>query len=122
MGGRYGGAAVHSIVLDHTGADRCHVAMSTGGVYRSLDGGSSWEPRNKGISAYFMPDPYPEFGQCVHKIAADAAVDGRLYAQNHHGVYRSDDDAGTGNRSRKACRRTSASLCSRIPAGPAPPG
>ena len=40
-----------------------------------------------------MPDPNPEFGQCVHKIAADAAVDGRLYAQNHHGVYRSDDDA-----------------------------
>ena len=63
--------------------------MSTGGVYRSLDGGTSWEPRNKGISAYFMPDPNPEFGQCVHKIAADAAVDGRLYAQNHHGVYRS---------------------------------
>ncbi|XTR51155.1 hypothetical protein ACOM2C_12375 [Pseudarthrobacter sp. So.54] len=52
------------------------MAMSTGGVYRSLDGGSSWEPRNKGISAYFMPDPNPEFGQCVHKIAADAAVDG----------------------------------------------
>jgi hypothetical protein len=78
--------------VDHTG-EKVHVAMSTGGVYRSLDGGGSWEPRNKGISAYFMPDPNPEFGQCVHKIAADAAVDGRLYAQNHHGVYRSDDDA-----------------------------
>jgi len=61
-------------------------------VYRSLDGGTSWEARNKGISAYFMPDPNPEFGQCVHKIAADAAVEGRLYAQNHHGVYRSDDN------------------------------
>ena len=91
-GAGYGGAAAHSIVVDHTG-EKVHVAMSTGGVYRSLDGGSSWEPRNKGISAYFMPDPNPEFGQCVHKIAADAAVDGRLYAQNHHGVYRSDDDA-----------------------------
>ena len=91
-GAGYGGAAAHSIVVDPTG-EKVHVAMSTGGVYRSLDGGASWEPRNKGISAYFMPDPNPEFGQCVHKIAADAAVDGRLYAQNHHGVYRSDDDA-----------------------------
>ena len=91
-GAGYGGAAAHSIVV-HPEGETVHVAMSTGGVYRSLDGGTSWEPRNKGISAYFMPDPNPEFGQCVHKIAADAAVDGRLYAQNHHGVYRTDDNA-----------------------------
>ena len=55
-GAGYGGAAAHSIVVDPTG-EKVHVAMSTGGVYRSLDGGASWEPRNKGISAYFMPDP-----------------------------------------------------------------
>jgi hypothetical protein len=91
-GAGYGGAAAHSIVV-HPEGETVHVAMSTGGVYRSLDGGTSWEARNKGISAYFMPDPNPEFGQCVHKIAADAAVDGRLYAQNHHGVYRTDDNA-----------------------------
>ncbi|GAA1270673.1 WD40/YVTN/BNR-like repeat-containing protein [Arthrobacter pascens] len=91
-GAGYGGAAAHSIVVNPSG-DNVHVAMSTGGVYRSLDGGTSWEPRNRGISAYFMPDPNPEFGQCVHKIAADAAVEGRLYAQNHHGVYRTDDNA-----------------------------
>jgi hypothetical protein len=90
-GAGYGGAAAHSIVVNPSG-DNVHVAMSTGGVYRSLDGGTSWEPRNKGISAYFMPDPNPEFGQCVHKIAADSAVEGRLYAQNHHGVYRTDDN------------------------------
>lgn len=91
-GAGYGGAAAHSIVVNPSG-ENVHVAMSTGGVYRSLDGGASWEARNKGISAYFMPDPNPEFGQCVHKIAADAAVEGRLYAQNHHGVYRTDDNA-----------------------------
>jgi photosystem II stability/assembly factor-like uncharacterized protein len=42
-----------------------------------------------------MPDPNPEFGQCVHKIARDAVNPQRLYAQNHHGVYRSDDGAET---------------------------
>jgi photosystem II stability/assembly factor-like uncharacterized protein len=67
--------------------------MSTGGVYRSRDGGASWQARNSGISAYFLPGPAPEFGQCVHKIARDAVVPTRLYAQNHHGVYRTDDDA-----------------------------
>jgi len=39
----------------------------------------------------FLPDPDPEFGQCVHKITQDAADLDRLYLQNHWGVYRSDD-------------------------------
>jgi photosystem II stability/assembly factor-like uncharacterized protein len=90
-GAGYGGAAVHSVSPDPTDDQQVHVAMSTGGVYRTLDGGKSWAPHNNGISAYFMPDPNPEFGQCVHKIARDATDPNRLYAQNHHGVYRSDD-------------------------------
>ncbi|MFC3690130.1 exo-alpha-sialidase [Aquipuribacter hungaricus] len=93
-GAGYGGAAAHSVLpspVDGT----VHVAMSTGGVYRSEDGGGSWQPRNSGISAYFFPGPAPEFGQCVHKIARDAGDPARLYAQNHHGVYRSDDSGDT---------------------------
>jgi photosystem II stability/assembly factor-like uncharacterized protein len=39
-----------------------------------------------------MPDPYPEFGQCVHKVARNQADPDQLFLQNHHGVYRSDDD------------------------------
>jgi hypothetical protein len=65
--------------------------MSTGGVYRTFDGGGSWSPANVGIKAYFLPDPWPEFGQCVHKVCGHPAAPTRLYAQNHHGVYRSDD-------------------------------
>ncbi len=91
-GAGYGGPAAHSI-LPSPADDTVHIAMSTGGVYRTTDGGSSWEARNHGISAYFMPDPTPEFGQCVHKIARDSKDAKRLYAQNHHGVYRSDDGA-----------------------------
>jgi photosystem II stability/assembly factor-like uncharacterized protein len=87
----FGGQAVHTIVPDPTDPDRVLVAMSTGGVYRTADGGKSWEARNKGIKAYFFPDPWPEFGQCVHKVAQHPASPSRFYAQNHHGVYRSDD-------------------------------
>jgi hypothetical protein len=94
-GAGYGGAAAHSIAVSAEDPDTVHVAMSTGGVYRSTDGGSTWQPRNTGISAYFLPDPSPEFGQCVHKIARDAGISGRLYAQNHHGVYRTDDNGDT---------------------------
>ena len=31
------------------------------------------------------PDPYPEFGQCVHKIVGHKDAPGRLYMQNHGG-------------------------------------
>ena len=60
-------------VLPDPTSDRVTVAMSTGGVYVSDDGATDWTPRNNGIHVKFMPDPYPEFGQCVHKVAVDAA-------------------------------------------------
>jgi photosystem II stability/assembly factor-like uncharacterized protein len=71
------------------------VAMSTAGVYRTSDGGDTWQPRNQGIRAVFLPDKYPEFGQCVHKIVRHRANPNRLYLQNHWGLYRSDDDGDT---------------------------
>jgi hypothetical protein len=90
-GAGFGGQAIHTILPDPRDPSAVLVAMSTGGVYRTGDGGTSWAPANTGIRAYFMPDEWPEFGQCVHKVARDAADPDRLYAQNHHGVYRSDD-------------------------------
>jgi hypothetical protein len=83
---------VHTVLPDPR-SSRVLVAMSAGGVYVSEDGATGWAPANTGISAYFLPDPQPEFGQCVHKVAADPS--GRLFAQNHHGVYRSDDVGGS---------------------------
>mgnify|MGYP003694564521 CR=1 FL=1 len=38
-------------------------------MYVTEDGGASWRPSNHGVRAEFLPDKYPEFGQCVHKIA-----------------------------------------------------
>jgi photosystem II stability/assembly factor-like uncharacterized protein len=90
-GAGFGGQAIHTVLPHPSDPDRLLVAMSTGGVYRSEDAGESWNPANKGIKAYFFPDPWPEFGQCVHTVARDAGDPERLYAQNHHGVYRSDD-------------------------------
>jgi len=91
----FGGQAIHSIEPHPTDPDRILVAMSTGGVYRSADGGNSWTASNTGIKAYFLPDPYPEYGQCVHKISRASSRPDTVYAQNHHGVYRSDDDGQT---------------------------
>jgi hypothetical protein len=94
-GAGFGGQAVHTVLPDPRDPDAVLVAMSTGGVYRTADGGESWAPSNAGISAYFLPDPNPEYGQCVHKVARDPVEPDRLYAQNHHGVYRSSDAGAT---------------------------
>jgi photosystem II stability/assembly factor-like uncharacterized protein len=85
-----GGGAVHTVLPDPA-SDRVTIAMSTGGVYVSEDGGEMWEPRNKGITVVFGPDRLPEYGQCVHKVATDASSPDRMYAQNHFGVFRTDD-------------------------------
>ena len=42
-----------------------------------------------------MPNKYPEFGQCVHKLALHPARPERLFLQNHWGLYRSDDHGET---------------------------
>jgi hypothetical protein len=86
-----GGMCLHTIVLDPANRQRMLVAMSTGGVYRTDDGGRSWRARNVGVRAEFMPDKYPEFGQCVHKVVHHPSRPERLFLQNHWGLYRSDD-------------------------------
>jgi hypothetical protein len=86
-----GGLCLHTIVVDPSDPRRMVVAISTGGVYRTQDGGRSWCPRNVGVRAQFLPDKYPEFGQCVHKVVHHPERPGRLFLQNHWGLYRSDD-------------------------------
>jgi len=85
-----GGLCLHTIVTDPVRADRMWVAISTGGVYRTDDGGRTWAARNVGIRAEFLPEKYPEFGQCVHKIVQPPRGK-TLFLQNHWGLYRSDD-------------------------------
>jgi photosystem II stability/assembly factor-like uncharacterized protein len=88
-----GGLCLHTILPDPSNSERLFVAISTGGVYRTDDGGANWQPRNQGVRAQFLPpdQQYPEWGQCVHKIAFHPSNPKRMFLQNHWGLYRSDD-------------------------------
>lgn len=88
-----GGLCLHTIVPHPTNRESMIIAISTGGCYRTDDGGGTWNARNQGVRAVFLPNKYPEFGQCVHKISRAAGKPERLYLQNHWGMYRSDDGA-----------------------------
>jgi tRNA A-37 threonylcarbamoyl transferase component Bud32 len=86
-----GGLILHTVLPDPARKERIYVAISAGGVYRTDDGGASWKAANRGVRVVFMPEKYPEFGQCVHKIAMHPDEPERLFLQNHWGLYRSDD-------------------------------
>ena len=91
------GLTLHHIVTDPTDPRRIWVGISSAGTFYTGDGGETWEPRNKGVRADYMPEDqrYPEFGQCVHSLAPAPGMPDRLYQQNHCGMYRSDDAGRT---------------------------
>src|ERR1700704_804107 len=88
---RIGGLILHTILPDPCNKDRMYVAVSAGGVYRTEDNGTTWQARNNGVRVMFLPEKYPEFGQCVHKIVLHESRPERLFLQNHWGLYRSDN-------------------------------
>lgn len=90
-----GGLCMHTILLDPQNSKRIRIAVSTAGMYVTDDNGATWRPSNKGVRAEFLPDKFPEFGQCVHKVAQSKTDPDRLYLQNHWGLYRSDDRGET---------------------------
>jgi hypothetical protein len=92
-----GGAGIilHTIVIDPEHRDRMYVCVSAGGVYRSEDGGGSWQAINRGVRADFLVDACPVAGHCPHKLVLHPARPEVLFQQNHCGVYRSGDHGDT---------------------------
>lgn len=88
-----GGLILHSLVPHPEDANQIWVGISAAGVFHTADGGETWEPRNRGTRADFLPEGqnYPEFGQCVHSVVMAHGRPDRMYRQNHCGMYRSHD-------------------------------
>jgi photosystem II stability/assembly factor-like uncharacterized protein len=87
-----GGMCLHSIVLDPQRPERIYIAISAAGVFRTDDGGKTWQPINQGLkSKWELPDSDADVGHCVHHIAMHPGRPDVLFMQKHWDVMRSDN-------------------------------
>jgi photosystem II stability/assembly factor-like uncharacterized protein len=86
-----GGMCLHTIVVDPQNPERIFIAISAAGVFRTDDGGKTWQPRNQGLLSNGIPSPAAEVGHCVHRLAMHPSRPQTLFMQKHWDVMRSDD-------------------------------
>lgn len=97
VGGGADQPGLHSICVDPRDPRHIAVAVSTGGVWRTRDGGLTWSLVGKGLRAAFAP-PEQQFDQLfqdVHCLAACPARPDVMWVQHHNGIFRSTDGADT---------------------------
>ncbi len=92
-----GGLCAHSILHHPSDPERMWVGISAVGVFRTEDGGGSWELCNKGVTVTGPPetDVGHDIGYCVHAMVLDPDDPDTLYRQEHRGLFRSHDGGDT---------------------------
>ena len=87
------GPKLHSIVVDPRDPAHLYMAMSSGGVHESTDGGRAWTPLSQGLDVVEGFDPANLAFHDPHCIRLCPSDPDRLYQQNHCGIYRLDRPA-----------------------------
>jgi photosystem II stability/assembly factor-like uncharacterized protein len=95
FGGGRDQPGIHSIVVDPRNEDHLHIGISCAGIFETNDGGKNWEVRNQGLRAEFLPDPETGVGHDPHILIAAPTDPDVLWQQNHCGIFRSVDGAGS---------------------------
>ncbi|MFY0651894.1 MAG: glycosyl hydrolase [Cyclobacteriaceae bacterium] len=91
FGGGRDNPGIHSIVVDPRDSSHIYVGISCAGVFETIDNGESWNARNHGMQADFLPDPASEIGQDPHLVVACPSQPDVMWNQNHCGIYISRD-------------------------------
>jgi hypothetical protein len=86
----FGGLGAHTILSDSKNPDRLWVGVSAAGLFRTDDGGKTWNPKNKGVNPAIDSAPATT-GQCVHSVTHDPANADIMFRQEHRGVHKSVD-------------------------------
>jgi hypothetical protein len=93
FGGGYDHAGIHTILVDPRDPRCISIAISCGGIWKSLDRGASWRLIGEGQTADFLPSEQANNlnQQDPHCLAACAAYPDVQWIQHHGGQYRSSD-------------------------------
>lgn len=109
-GFRTTGLTLHTIRFDPADPKRIYLVAAGNGTYRSDDGGETWKSLKNGLNSACSIEPAKlissaprdaspeetlsrhllELHSCTHKIVI-SPKDGRVYQQNHCGIYFSDN-------------------------------
>ncbi len=92
--GGSGGVNLHRIMADQEHPNRLYAGISVAGLFRSDDGGQTWNPKNEGVFRFSEWEGEMQHGdvhRCIHSAVLDPHDRDVIYQQNHVGVYRSDD-------------------------------
>jgi len=96
---------IHSICVDPRNSKRIALAISTGGVWFTDDGGENWTQGGEGLYSDYTPPGQTEnlSLQDVHRLVQCNAAPEIFWLQHHNGVFRSTDRLKT-TPEIKACR------------------
>jgi hypothetical protein len=89
-GGGYDHAGIHSVCVNPADSRKISVAVSTGGVWLTEDGGNSWVPRAKGMRATYLPPELQQDArhQDAHRMVQSPSRPEVMWLQHHNGMYR----------------------------------
>lgn len=93
-GGGADHAAIHSICVDPRDPASVVVAVSSGGVWRTRDGGATWQPHTRGMKASYVPPENAEDpeNQDPHRVVQSPSAPHVFWCQHHCGIWRSTND------------------------------
>lgn len=86
-----GGLCLHTILLDPERPGRMYAGISAVGLFRTDDGGETWQLNSQGLVPALPPRVDENSGRCVHKAVLDPTNSEIVFQQSHRGTYRSRD-------------------------------
>ena len=93
MGGGADLPGLHSICVDPRDSNVVRIAVSSGGVWMTRDGGATWSNDNTGMWQDHAPEEHKfnPNGQDAHRLVQAPSQPDRMWIQHHNGIFRSDD-------------------------------
>ncbi|MDH3652420.1 MAG: hypothetical protein OEQ53_22205, partial [Saprospiraceae bacterium] len=92
FGGGRNQAGIHTICVHPDSEDHLYLGISCAGVFETIDAGETWQPKNQGLRADYLPDPFVEVGHDPHSLAICQSASNVIWQQNHCGVFRTIDE------------------------------